>query len=77
MATVPPGDIPRKKTNMLPVLVCPSYYCAPQRLAGRSKALEKWEALSQGGYITLTMKVASCCVRIKNYKEPALYVQLT
>lgn len=60
------------------LLLCTTEDVKYQRPAGRSKALEKslekWEALTQGGYITLTMKVASCCGIIINYKQPALCV---
>lgn len=83
MAMVPPGDTPRKKTQhaasscLSKLLLCTTEDLKYQRLAGRSKAPEKWEALSQDGYITLTTKVASYCVIIKNYKEPTLCMQLT
>lgn len=83
MAMVPPGDIPRKKTHnaasscLSKLLLCTTEDLKYQRLAGRSKTLEKWEVLSQDGYITLTMKVASCRVLTKNYKEPAHGVQQT
>ena len=47
------------------LLLCTTEDRKYQRPAGRSKAPEKREALSEGGYFTLPMKVASCCVLIK------------